>query len=414
MAESNLFQAAPQQSKMQKFGEMLGGFGAGVQGRGPEYIAAIQERRADEEKKRLAAMVKDAKTAYDFINRGDVNNAMSLIQDRVQMINELGGDPSDTARIGAMLQSGRIAEAQNELRGFLRPFMPTETIKASELTPTGQIITSDPLGGVRAEDVAGFRGEPTPQGYRPVTSDERAMYQIPENVPARFNISENKPEIISGGSNVTNLNLPPQVGSIPAGYEMIYDEQGRPVSMRPIAGSPAEMEALEAAAEAESAAQIGAQRAESKATKADIVLEDIGRYRNMVQRQGMFTPITGATGEFMGQFAGTPAYDARQLALTIGANIQFDALGKMREESKTGGALGNVTVSELDALRATLGSIAASQSDEQLLKNLDRLERQYQNIMDVAMAYPNAEKYGIGTADKQIRNDPLGLFRDQS
>lgn len=161
MAESNLFQAAPQQSKMQKFGEMLGGFGAGVQGRGAEYITAVQERRADEEKKRLAAMVKDAKQTYDFLNRGDVNNAMSLIQDRVQMIGELGGDPSDTARIGSMLQSGRIAEAQNELRGFLRPFMPTEAIKASELTDSGQRVTFDPLTGqATAEDVSGFRAKP--------------------------------------------------------------------------------------------------------------------------------------------------------------------------------------------------------------------------------------------------------------
>ena len=161
MAESNLFQAAPQQSKMQKFGEMLGGFGAGVQGRGAEYITAVQERRAEEEKKRLAAMVKDAKQTYDFLNRGDVNNAMSLIQDRVQMIGELGGDPSDTARIGSMLQSGRIAEAQNELRGFLRPFMPTEAIKASELTDSGQRVSFDPLSGqATAEDVAGFRAKP--------------------------------------------------------------------------------------------------------------------------------------------------------------------------------------------------------------------------------------------------------------
>jgi hypothetical protein len=161
MAESNLFQAAPQRSKLQKFGEMLGGFGAGVQGRGQEYLTGLQERRANEEKKRLTAMVKDAKTTYDYLNKGDVNNAMSLIQDRVQMIGELGGDPSDTARIGAMLESGRIAEAQNELRGFLRPFMPTEAIKASELTPTGQRVTFDPLTQTTtAEDVAGFRAEP--------------------------------------------------------------------------------------------------------------------------------------------------------------------------------------------------------------------------------------------------------------
>ena len=109
-------------------------------------------------------MVKDAKQAYDYLNKGDVNNAMSLIQDRVQMIGELGGDPSDTARIGAMLESGRIAEAQNELRGFLRPFMPTEAIKASELTDSGQRVSFDPLTGqVSAEDVSGFRAAP-PKG----------------------------------------------------------------------------------------------------------------------------------------------------------------------------------------------------------------------------------------------------------
>ena len=151
-------------SKLGRVAAALGGFGAGVQGRGPEYLAGLQEQRAEEEKKRLAAMVKDAKQAYDFLNRGDVNNAMSLIQDRVQMIGELGGDPSDTARIGSMLESGRIAEAQNELRGFLRPFMPTEAIKASELTDSGQRVSFDPLTQTtQATDVSGFRAAP-PKG----------------------------------------------------------------------------------------------------------------------------------------------------------------------------------------------------------------------------------------------------------
>lgn len=151
-------------SRLSKIAAALGGFGAGVQGKGQEYLTGLQERRAEEEKKRLTAMVKDAKTTYDYLNKGDVNNAMSLIQDRVQMIGELGGDPSDTARIGAMLESGRIAEAQNELRGFLRPFMPTEAIKASELTDSGQRVSFDPLTGqASAEDVSGFRAAP-PKG----------------------------------------------------------------------------------------------------------------------------------------------------------------------------------------------------------------------------------------------------------
>lgn len=192
---------------IQKLGGALGGFGAGVQGKGAEYEAAFEARKQEEERKRLAAMVKDAKQTYDFLNRGDINNAMSLIQDRVQMINELGGDPSDTARIGAMLQSGRIAEAQNELRGFLRPFMPTEAIKASELTPTGQRVTFDPLTGqATAEDVAGFRGAPPKQGYRPVTAEERVQFGLSPDQPARWNIDENKPETMGGGD--TTINMP--------------------------------------------------------------------------------------------------------------------------------------------------------------------------------------------------------------
>ena len=164
MAQELFGEPQKKPSTMSRIGAALAGFGAGVQGKGQEYLAGLQEQRAEEEKKRLTAMVKDAKQAYDFINRGDVNNAMSLIQDRVQMISKLGGDPSDTARIGSMLESGRIAEAQNELRGFLRPFMPTESIKASELTESGQRVTFDPLTQTtQATDVSGFRAAP-PKG----------------------------------------------------------------------------------------------------------------------------------------------------------------------------------------------------------------------------------------------------------
>lgn len=152
---------AQKPSTLSRIAAALGGFGAGVQGRGQEYLAGLQERRAEEEKNRLTAMVKDAKTTYDLLNAGNVGDAQELIQDRILMINRLGGDPSDTARIGAMLESGRIAEAQNELRSFLRPFMPTEAIPTSEVTPEGQRFIRDPFTNeVIAEDVLGFRAKP--------------------------------------------------------------------------------------------------------------------------------------------------------------------------------------------------------------------------------------------------------------
>ena len=160
MANELFGQPTQEPSKLSKIADALGGFGAGVQGRGQEYLTGLQERRAEEERKRLAAMVKDAKQAYDFINRGDVNNAEALIQDRVQMINRMGGDPSDTARIGSMLQSGNIGQAKQELESFLRPFMPTETVKGSDVID-GQRVVIDPLTGeTRAEPIAGFQEKP--------------------------------------------------------------------------------------------------------------------------------------------------------------------------------------------------------------------------------------------------------------
>ena len=201
-----------ERSTLSRIGAALGGFGAGVQGKGQAYLADLQTRKEDEEKKRLTAMVKDAKQTYDFLNRGDVNNAMSLIQDRVQMIGELGGDPSDTARIGSMLQSGRIAEAQNELRGFLRPFMPTEAIKASELTPTGQRVTFDPLTQTtQATDVSGFRAAP-PKGPAVAIMQSEPDFETTirrESVEAQMgDINEQlaeSPRIISTANDIKQL-----------------------------------------------------------------------------------------------------------------------------------------------------------------------------------------------------------------
>lgn len=159
---NELFGAPAQKpSTLSRIGAALGGFGAGVRGRGPEYLAGLQAQREEQERKRLTAMVTDAKRTFDLLNAGDVNNAEALIMDRINLINRMGGDPSDTANLGRLIQSGRIQEAKNELSAFLRPFMPVEAIPSSQITPTGQRVIRDPLTGrVRAEDVPGFRAPP--------------------------------------------------------------------------------------------------------------------------------------------------------------------------------------------------------------------------------------------------------------
>ena len=70
--------------------------------------------------------------------------------------------------------------------------------------------------------------------------------------------------------------------------------------------------------------------------------------------------VTGFGAETIGSFlAGSAAADFSQLADTIKSNIGFDRLQKMRDDSPTGGALGQVSEMELRLLNAALGKLGA-------------------------------------------------------
>jgi len=70
----------------------------------------------------------------------------------------------------------------------------------------------------------------------------------------------------------------------------------------------------------------------------------------------------------------TPANTLAGAIATIKANIGFSELQKMRDESATGGALGQVAVQELAYLQAALGSLDQSQSPSVLIKNLNTIK----------------------------------------
>lgn len=205
----------------------------------------------------------------------------------------------------------------------------------------------------------------------------------------------------SGGINV---NVGPQgvdYGDPPSGYAWArnpdntvkLDERGAPIAL-PIGPKLEEQRAQETSQQKSS---------ETAERTANIVIEDIGRLKKLVEEAPWYNPATGFGAETFSQYGGTNAANAAELALTIKGNIGFDRLQRMREESPTGGALGQVTENELKTLQAVLGSLAQSQSEEQLLYNLDRLNRVYTEILRKAAAYPNAAKYGF---DQQIQEQP--------
>lgn len=230
--------------------------------------------------------------------------------------------------------------------------------------------------------------------YEILSPADAAKYGLPKNATYQRDATSGK--ITAVGSGGVTVNMPPQIGSIPPGYRVVYDANRLPVSMEVIPGSPEERKIQEAQ-------QKGAAAAESTITASTIVLDEVKSLRDMVKKQKTADPVTGTLGAIVGEKggvlkAGSARATAEERIKTIKANIGFDRLNQMRQESPTGGALGNITEQELAFLQSVLGSIDLSQKDEAILANLKRLENIYNGILKKAQAYPNADKYGFGKA----------------
>jgi hypothetical protein len=108
---------------------------------------------------------------------------------------------------------------------------------------------------------------------------------------------------------------------------------------------------------------------QSTQSKTQNVVSAISRARQ--QATAMTTGFAGARTKGI---EGTPSYDLAQTVNTIKANIGFRELQEMRDNSPTGGALGQVSEREIDFLNSVIANIEQGQSREQFLRNLDTIE----------------------------------------
>jgi hypothetical protein len=76
----------------------------------------------------------------------------------------------------------------------------------------------------------------------------------------------------------------------------------------------------------------------------------------------------------------TAAYDFRSTLDTIEANVGFDELQQMRDNSPTGGAVGSLTERELALLSSLKGSLKPGQSPPELSKNIDRMIAELEKV----------------------------------
>ena len=169
----------------------------------------------------------------------------------------------------------------------------------------------------------------------------------------------------------------------PAGqdYEFVYDDTGKFQNVRlvNIEGGKQEQDASE-----EDQGRIATFTNQSRSGR--IVLENIDRAIEIAMGTSM---ATGLRGQLLQNIGGTEARNLAKTIETVSATIGFDRLQRMRDESPTGGALGQVAVQELEALRATMGSLDITQDREIVVRNLQRVKGEYitsmKRIIDAAI-----------------------------
>lgn len=132
--------------------------------------------------------------------------------------------------------------------------------------------------------------------------------------------------------------------------------------------------------------------AKSAATRAASMVQALTDAENEV---GNLT--TGVLGKGLSRVPGTSAYKLARIFDTIKANIGFSELNQMRQESPTGGALGQVAIRELEMLQATLGNLDLGQDKKTLKDNITKVKQHFQNIAD-SMAPALAEGSPVGPA----------------
>lgn len=94
--------------------------------------------------------------------------------------------------------------------------------------------------------------------------------------------------------------------------------------------------------------------------------------QSIKSKVGMGT--AGMGGAILSHVPGTSATDLRSELDTLKANIAFGELAAMRQASKTGGALGQISDAEERLLSSTLGATDPNQSPQHLREQLQKVE----------------------------------------
>jgi hypothetical protein len=107
---------------------------------------------------------------------------------------------------------------------------------------------------------------------------------------------------------------------------------------------------------------------------------NLNRVRNLVSK---FTPYTtGVVGAAAQYVPGSAAYGLRSELKTVIANLAFDTLAQLKQQSSTGASgLGSVTEKEMDLLKSAVAEFDLAKSDKDLVRAANTVVRHYNNVI---------------------------------
>ena len=165
-------------------------------------------------------------------------------------------------------------------------------------------------------------------------------YQFARNNGYTGSFSQYQLDLKRAGSPRTNIDT----GTIPQGYQAVRDANGNVVRYDPIPGGPADTSRKDAAA------------VDSKNTFTDVINNAANLARDAYDTATI--PTTGGIGRIAAQYLPTSnAAEVRRQVGTLKSNATIENLNAMRQQSPTGGALGNVTEGEGAMLSAKAGTL---------------------------------------------------------
>lgn len=345
----------------------LQGFGAGFQGRGPEFISGIKQERRQLSTERRQALLIDNRVLLDHLKKGRIPQARDLLANRAEGVRQLGGDPSDTLEhlgfvntdVNRAIEESQIVDDRAILEGLLpAPAQP----EAFTLSP-GQArfegsrqVASLPAGGT--ETTGGKLGTVSPKDF---TVDSLATYQQTGKIAdlVRF-----KPQIKDFAG------IPHEFNPVLNKWQPIVDLNDPAIEDQVIA--EANLAAIKQSKLDFTKQQSKFQGAESKhLTKIDSAKSGQQTLQTTIDEIKGLASVWNT--QFGASLSGLPGSEARKLAGLLRTVKAVSAFGTLKDLKESGGTLGAISAPELELLEAALGTLDQAGEIDELVRVLDQI-----------------------------------------